>query len=205
MITLKLLDSIKDISKKINISIAESLNDKLTKNEYALKTKAKNIVFNLIQSQPEIASLNGGKLQGAFGIIDPSSAISAIIKSIADSIDVKFTKFNDKLKGGISINIQPSSFENLLNLSQGFVNYKNSDLHWLNWLLTQGDKIIIINYQYNAKTGLGRSGLGNMIPGDSFRVPPEFSGSQNNNFITRAFLNSSAEKQFIKILEEALS
>jgi hypothetical protein len=118
---------------------------------------------------------------------------------------VVFKPFNNNLRGGISINIQPASFVNLLSLQEGFTTYSGGTLHWLDWLLLKGDSIIIIDYQYNPKIGLGRSNLGNMIAGGSFRVPPQFSGSEDDNFITRALTGDVAEGQIMKMLEEVLS
>jgi hypothetical protein len=63
----------------------------------------------------------------------------------------------------------------------------------------------VAGYQYNPQTGIGRSKLGNMKTGGSFRVPPEFSGTEQNNFITRALVGSNQEKQISKIFETILS
>ena len=62
----------------------------------------------------------------------------------------------------------------------------------------------MVNYQYNPQTGLGRSGLGNMKPGGAFRVPPQFSGTVENNFITRAFVGDYQEGQIINIIQKVL-
>jgi hypothetical protein len=205
MITLKLTDSIPDITRNINQAIAEELNANVQKKISNVSTQVKDLVSNAIESQPEIQSLKDGALKGAFGIIDSDIAILNIMQSITSSIEVRFKKFDSNLNGGVVVNVQPSSFSNVLGLPQGFTVYKSGVLHWLDWLLLRGDTIIIADYQYNPKTGLGRSGLGNMITGGSFRVPPQFAGSDNDNFITRALLSNEAEAQIIKILEEAIS
>jgi hypothetical protein len=205
MITLKLTDSIPDITRNINQAIAEELNANVQKKISNVSTQVKDLVSNAIESQPEIQSLKDGALKGAFGIIDSDIAILNIMQSITSSIEVRFKKFDSNLNGGVTVNVQPSSFSNVLGLPQGFTVYKSGVLHWLDWLLVRGDTIIIADYQYNPKTGLGRSGLGNMITGGSFRVPPQFAGSDNDNFITRALLSNEAEAQIIKILEEAIS
>ena len=107
--------------------------------------------------------------------------------------------------GGLEVNFQPSTFDNLIGLPEGHVKYSDGDLHWLNWLLNAGDTIIIVNYQYNPATGMGRSGLGTMIPGGVFRVPPQFSGTSDNNFITRALLGTTQEDQIINLIKDILS
>lgn len=208
MITLKLTDSIDIIEKKVNKAISEIANDIILKKQSTILSKCKILVNEWILSQPEIISLvssNQESLAGQFGIPAGSvySVATAIVSSVQNSISVKIIKFNDNLKGGIEVYFQPKNFNNLLTLPEGHVIYQGGDLHWLDWLLKRGDNIIVANYQYNPQTGIGRSGLGNMISGGSFRVPPQFSGIENNNFITRALIGSEQEKAITKIFQEA--
>jgi hypothetical protein len=123
---------------------------------------------------------------------------------VVDSTEVKFVKFSNTLKGGLEFNFQPSSFANLLALPAGHTIYQDGDLHWLEWLLKRGDSIIVTNYTYNPSSGLGRSGLGNMIPGGAFRVPPQFSGTEDNNFITRALIGPVQEKHLADIFSRII-
>jgi hypothetical protein len=205
MITLRLTDSIPNISRDINRAIAEELNNRARPKIIDLTKNIKTLTFNAIESQPEIQSLRDGILKGAFGIIDSTLAINNIQQSIINSIDVRFKAFDDNLRGGVSINIQPASFSNLLSLQEGFTKYSGGTLHWLEWLLLRGDSVIIVDYQYNPKIGLGRSNLGNMVGGGSFRVPPQFSGSESDNFITRALSSEAIESQISQMLEEVIS
>lgn len=211
MITIKLLDSINTIEKNVNKAIAEKLNEFLLKKQSTLLSRAKILSAFWINNQPEIKSLSSyspDSLAGHFGI--PPSLAAGIAPSITlaieNSITTKFVKYNSKLTtGGLEINFQPSNFNNLLNLPQGHVIYQGGDLHWLNWLLTAGDTIIVSNYQYNPITGLGRSGLGNMVGGGSWRVPPQFSGTVDNNFVIRALTSSEAYNDIKKLFQEILS
>ena len=77
-------------------------------------------------------------------------------------------------------------------------------MHWLDWLLKRGDSIIVVNYQYNPQTGIGRSKLGNMVDGGSFRIPPQFSGTIDDNFITRSFSGPTQEQQLTKLFKDIL-
>jgi hypothetical protein len=209
MITLKILDSEATIEKNVNAAIAEEVNGRVFRNQQKLLQKCKSLVSGWITSQPEILSLQSNdimSLAGQFGLYpgQENNAITTIINSVESSITVKFTKFTPKLVGGVEVNFQPNNFLNLLNLPQGIVNYGKGTLHWLDWLLTKGDSIIVVSYQYNPTTGLGRSGLGNMIGGGSFRVPPQFSGTKDNNFITRALVGPQQEQQIANIFKEIL-
>lgn len=206
MITLRLVESEAEISKNINLAIATELNSKINRRLSELENNIKAFVSRHISSQPELISLSAGILRGAFGLYSGTAASisSSITKTIENSVNIKFQPFDKNLKGTLEINIQPSDLSNLLTLPEGHVKYKDGDLHWLNWLLTKGDEIIIIGYEYNPQTGIGRSGLGNMVAGSAFRVPPQFSGTIDNNFITRALLGKQQEKEISNIIQKIL-
>lgn len=204
MISVKLLDSVNSIEKKINQAIATHMNNKLSINSNSIINNIKLYIPIWLKKQPEMLSLvdnSPGSLRGAFGITkNGSNIIDSIISSVVDSLTFSFKKFDDNLNGDLIINIQPTTFQNLLALSDGSVIYQDGTLHWLEWLLLRGDEIIVAGYQYNPTSGLGRSKLGNMIDGASFRVPPQYSGTIDNNFVTRALNGKEQIDQIIKII-----
>lgn len=209
MITIKLIDTIKDVEKKVNAAIAVEINTILFQNQSKILQESKSLVSKWIASQPEMIDLQSsvpGSLAGQFGLYpgQGQSSVISIINSIENAITINFKKFDNKLLGGVEVNFQPLDFLNLLNLPQGIVNYKDGQLKWLDWLLTKGDTTIVVSYQYNPSTGIGRSGLGNMIKGGSFRVPPQFSGTDSNNFITRALVGPEQEKRITDIFKRVL-
>jgi hypothetical protein len=208
-ITLKLLESVDQIENNILSAIATQFNSSMKSNKSKILDNVKLLIPSWISNQPEMESLLSGgtnSLVGQFGItISPASIVNAIVSSIVSSTTISIVPYNKKLKGGgIEVNIQPDNFSNLLSLPQGHSIYRDGDLHWLDWLLNRGDEIIVVGYEYNPQTGLGRSRLGNMKEGGSFRVPPEFSGTDENNFITRALIGSEQEKAIVKIFEKIL-
>jgi hypothetical protein len=209
-ISLKLLDSVDEVESKILSAISSNFNSLMKSNKTKIFNEIKLLIPSWISNQPEISSLSSSdpqSLVGQFGItIDPSSIINSIISAVVNSCSVSIVPYDSKLKnGGIEINIQPDNFANLIGLPQGHSTYLGGDLHWLDWLLNRGDEIIVVGYQYNPQTGLGRSKLGNMKSGGSFRVPPQFSGTQDNNFITRSLVGAEQEKQIAKIFEKILN
>jgi hypothetical protein len=162
-----------------------------------------------LESQPEIDSLKKtgipNSLGSLFGLTSdmPSRAVAAILDAVVSSIDLRVGRANKYLKTNIELVFQRADFVNLLSLPEGFViTEKGEDLHWLDWLLTKGDTIIISGYTYKAETGRGRSGGGFMKEGGAFRVPPEYSGTLENNFVVRAF--EGREKEINAILSELL-
>lgn len=209
MITLKLLGSDASITKTIHTAIAKSINELISKKKRKVEAKLRRAVRFWITATPEMQSLMEkgipNSLNSQFGLrnIDAKGAVEAIVSSIVNSAEIKISKINNKLTGKIEFNFQPSDLRNLLGLSEGHVvTEKGQDLHWLDWLLTKGNSTVIIGYTYST-SGDGRSGVGSMKKGGSFRVNPQFSGTVNNNFITRSLV--SREQKVISILSEVLS
>jgi len=199
-ITLKLVDPVSKIESDINKAIAETLNKKIKQNYYEASEQVKRLVASAVISQPEIESLVSGYLRGAFGIPIGVNPIEGLEESISNSISVSLKKFDNRLNGGLEIYIQPTSFRNILNLPNSSIVYEKGEINWMDWLLLRGDAAIIVGYQYTPKYGIGRSRMGYMEGGRFFRVPPEFSGYAENNFITRAL----EEESFLSSLETTL-
>lgn len=207
--SIQITDSIQTIEKNVNSALVEMFNDFIIKNINNLINSTKSLIPLWIKNQPEIISLLSSEstsLAGQFGIQNNgNSIVNNIIQAVVGATEIKFIKYNTKFNGGLELRFQPSDFNNLLSLRDGHTIYKGGDLHWLDWLLKRGDSMIVANYQYNPQTGLGRSGLGNMVPGGSFRIPPQFSGTVDDNFITRAFIGSDQENQITQIFKKILS
>lgn len=207
MIGLKLVDSIAKIEKDIKSALVRDLNVYLDKRKGATVDKLRKATKSFILNQPEMRSLQEAgvpySLNSLFGLRKgtDASAVNVIADAVVDSMKISFTRIDQNFKGGVTFNIQPEDFQNLLGLSEGHVlTQKGSDLHWLNWLLTKGDSVVVAGYQYSAQ-GDGRSSTGRMVVGNSFRVPPSFSGTESNNFVTRAF--EGKQKEIESIISEA--
>lgn len=209
-LTIRLLDTVQSVESNITTAIASVVNDKLSRNTTKILRLSKEHIKQSILSSPEIVALFSSdptSLAGQFGFnISASSVVSAIVSSIVESTQIKFIEYNKNLRGGgFNILCQPSNFLNLLALPQGHTIYTGGDLHWLDWMLTKGDTIIVVNYRYNPQTGLGRSGLGNMVEGGAFRVPPQYSGDIQNNFVTRALSNPVLDQQLSSLIRDILN
>jgi hypothetical protein len=203
-IFVELLDSNDKIQGAMYSALVKLINKKIIKNKDKTITAFKQRIRRWVMDQPEIDSLlNAGShsLHAQFGLHrgSESTIVDNIISAIVDSFAVRIGKINTKFKGKIEFNFQPKNFFNLLSLSGGHViTTKGSDLHWLDWLLMRGDTTIIVGYEYESGSG-GRSGGGLMGEGGIWRVPPEFSGTNTNNFVTRAF--KLREKEISQVLQ----
>ena len=201
-ISIKLIDTIPTIRENINTALAGMINDMIRKKRQTLIKELRLSVHQWVSEQPEMIELRKsgpGTLASQLGLVAGTESIitEKIIQNIASSVEVEITPVSKNLKkGGITFYCQPSDFTVLLNMPEGFVRTKLANrLPWLRWLLLEGYKPIIVGYSYEMNPGKGRSRGGLMKEGGSWRVPPAHAGTEDNNFITRAFEKRSNEIQ----------
>lgn len=192
-INLKLLESDSEVSNLILSIIKETLNNAFSKALKNLRNTIPVEVKNAIISEPEYQSLISGKLRYEFGIPDASSAVNSIVDSWANNIvidTIPIVVSGNGLKGGFSINMIKDDYSDVLNLAGSTIKDSKSGavLPWLEWLLLYGGQIIIKNYRVQmGPNANSRTGMAVMVSSkENWRVPPEFAGTKNNNWISRA-------------------
>lgn len=202
------LKNLDKIASDIQKAFAFEVNKRGRKNSGKVARELKSLVKMWIMQTPEIQSLLSqgapDSLNALFGLPpgSPEAATTAIVDAVANSMNINVSRINDKLEGGITFSFQDQAFSNLIGLPQGHQPTEfGTDLHWLDWLITKGDAIIVKGFFYEPSNG-GRSGGGSMKLGGSFRVPSQFSGTIVDNFITRAF--QGKEKQISAVLSKYL-
>lgn len=209
-LSINILESNSQIQKLIYTALAKEINKLINKNSNKVLRELKQQIREWVLQSPEVASLLAQgldfSLNALFGLTpgSPSSAVEAIASSVAEATSITVSKVSPSdLTGNISFHFQPEDFGNLLGLPEGHqLSEEGIDLHWLDWLLTKGDSIIVQGYFYDPQ-GEGRSGGGTMKLGGTFRVPPEFSGTLDNNFITRVF--DGKQKAIQSVLARAMT
>lgn len=183
-LNIKIMESNDEIKKQINAALAGQINKRLAKSIRKIETAIIPVVRGALTSSPEIASLKGGVLQAEFGL--QSDPTSQIISAITESLNITFQKVNKNLDGGFLLEMQPTSFSNVLSLSVAEQLIEGGRIPWLSWLLTAGDSILIANFgvEFGSYGRTGRARMsGNFAP---YKVHSSFSGTSDNNFITRA-------------------
>jgi hypothetical protein len=191
----KLLDNQKEISKKILealLPLAQEYFERVTDN---LSNNIADIIISYIKNEPEYESLLNGTLKYEFGIPDAGPRIEFILSHIKSSGVTKIQNpiiRGNRIVASYQVQLIKSDFENLLAVgSSSFTTEKGQQLDWLRWLLIEGDTLIITGYEFEFGPNIGsRTGMGIMKMGNSWRVPPEFAGNVNNNWITRG-INSA--------------
>ncbi len=194
MLNIRILESDRQISALINRGLARAFDKTMRQNIPALKTKMGSIISGALYNSHEIRSLSGGTLMADFGLTsDPShNIVSSVVSSMAITTK-RTTSSSSTIRGGFTLTLQPSDYTNLLSLPSAQQPIDGGSIPWLEWLLTLGDSIIIANFgvEYGP---FGRTGKAHMTESAKpFKVNSSFSGTPNNNFITRAIQSVSPQ------------
>lgn len=210
-IQFKLLDSNKTIESKILNAllpdVAQYVNTAITH----IKRDISNIVMSSIASSPEYASLISGNLQYELGIPDPMNKIAGLIDIWTRNIQYEYKKpsiSNNKIISKFSASMIRADFSDVLYSEYAVVQdmSRGYNLPWLEWLLLNGNATIVKDYQViigpNSRSRTGFAIMRNN-PATYWKVPSEFAGTINDNWITRAI--ESASSQIDNLLQKALS
>jgi len=162
-----------------------------------------NVVRESIMATPEYRSLHGGKLQGELGVTAPAIRIEAVINTWVSHIFVE-AKVALRPLLSIEIGFLEEGYGDVLSLREASYDYEKGTIPWLQWLLLEGDKRIVRSYKFSPITRNSRTGLGIMTPSGrrGWQVPAEFSGTETNNFATRAF--DGVDTKIEKIVESVI-
>lgn len=203
-----ILETNSQIASAIIHSIKDVIGNAIKKSMNKIVDGVKDIVAESLRQEPEYGSLMSGKLKADFGIPD-STMVQRVVDALVDTInvaDIPISANKNGLQGGFVLTMMKSDdlngviYQDIANVSD----IKGYKLPWLEWLLLQNNAPIVKNYQVKyGPSAYSRSGLGIMVPSDGdWRVPPEFAGSSENNWTTRAVDRS--EGQIYKLIQQTI-
>lgn len=195
----RIVDSEQKITNNFYKEAAKELRKIFEQASPKIRADVINIVVDALMDCPEVKSLQGGKLQYAFGIPD-ADVVTTIVYAIANSTQVKFKNFKftkSSVSNVLSVYIQPTDLKNILGLEEAYIETEmGAELPWLQWLLMHGDEVIVFDFHVLYRDGAGRSDGAIMVPKGVYKVDSQYSGTIEDNFITRAI-----SKEIGKIVE----
>lgn len=151
-------------------------------------------------------SLDIGQLRRDFGFRPGENVGERVVKAVSSSIQLNALGPTSASLGGIRLSLLKGGIEFLLDKDFGAYDSNGNTVDWLKWLLTAGDTIIIADYEVIYKdTPRSRSGYALMISpkmSKGFRVDPAYSGTIDDNWITRAL--AATEVDMLTKLKEGL-
>lgn len=201
---MKFTAKLKESEKQINAIMTQEINKVLKRvvnSARPIIAKEVGILFKrAIESSPEYQSLLFGKLMNEFGIEDSPRKLADIMNVWLNSIN---TEYNTR-SGVLTINMCLSDFRDVLGLeAASIITEKGQELEWLRWLLLDGDKTIVRDFHIEYNPMYSRTASDVMVKGGSWGVPPEFSGSLGDNFVTRA-LDTISDEAISNIIQKQL-
>jgi hypothetical protein len=186
----KLLQGSGDLARYITQNFIQIINKNFFSKKNIIQQNISSIVIESIKAQPEYSSLKSGVLRNQFGIANVS-VVDSILSEL-DDIQVQLIKpraLKNGIEASLIVNMIKEGFPDILGSSgASYVSEKGSQIDWLRWLLLEGNNSVVVGYKYFPKADpRSRTGKGIMIKGESaiYRVPPEFAGTAENNWITR--------------------
>ena len=202
-----------ELERKLFKELNRLLNQSMNKSAKELTPIIQEIVKKSLLESEELKALSSGDLIGEFGIRPSTASIVAeqIALNVSQTVEVKPMSVSLKTKrGGLSLKVQPNDLQNVLSIPNGSYTYysrrckKDVTINWLDWFLTKGDAIIVAKFYFEESVGAGRSGMGSMQKGSSWRVRPEYSGTIDDNAITRALQSEETKAKMIKSIENVI-
>lgn len=178
-----------------------------------IKPKISNIILNQLNKSDTVQSLLSGKLKDDFGLFGNVAKVTLtnIIIEISEGIELNIE--SSQKSGSIittTLDILPySDFDKIISVAGGSFPSMGGNVDWLEWLLTRGTQVVIGDYWIfpyaKGKTRSGGNSIMKMIeskPRRPFRVDPNYAGTIEDNFITRAV--ESVRDDISKVLLEAV-
>lgn len=190
-LTIELPNFPSEFKKNITREIQQVFNKKMPTVVKKIESRLEVVLRRLIQDSSEYQALVGGDLRGEIGLPDPN-VVEAVIDVWAQGITVQYKKTN--ALGTISIGMIQADYADVLSLPEASYAYASRDgntvIEWLRWLLLESTAVIVLDYNF-AASNRGRTGLGIMVKkdGGGWRVPAQYAGTANDNFVTRALVD----------------
>jgi hypothetical protein len=198
-LSLDLTDSTDVIVQQILENLKKEINNTFNKAIPKITDNIKDIIKQALISEPEYSSLKAGTLRAEFGIEFPEN-IDRVIDALVSTLEVQKSEIRilrNGLSGGFSLTmIKKDDISGVIYTDiASVIDNKGYVLPWLEWLLLKGNEVLVKNYSVNyTSSSRSRSGMALMVKSDrGWRVPPNFTGSENNNWITRAVKKSESQ------------
>tara|TARA_R110000824_G_C15212742_1_gene676788 strand:- start:2080 stop:2757 length:678 start_codon:yes stop_codon:yes gene_type:complete len=197
---------VEEISKKIK-KYAGSVAGELTE-------KIQQVVRERLSMCEEYGSLVGGALRAQLGIPNAEVSVADIVNMWVQGIGVTIETGSGSLLT-VRIGIIKDDYVDVLSLDGSEYTYirkhppekagQSQTIPWLQWLLLEGDRRIIVDYEFSP-TKIGRSRMAGVMKKNSkkaWQVPSQYSGTSVDNFATRALTNVHIDIE--KIVESTLT
>lgn len=200
------------IEEKLGKATVDVINAGIQKAAPTIGKRLGELLVNTVKQGRVYQSLVGGDLRYELGLENAKSDMDAILTVLAKSVALNFIPFKyyrGKVTGSFSIDLLKGGFAPLLAHPKASYQSNEYTINWLEYLLLRGDSIIILDHHIvfdlnPAQQSYSRTGDALMFPGGTWRVPPEFSGLPDSNFLTWSVESREFQNGANKIINEEL-
>jgi hypothetical protein len=213
-LSIELLTTEAEFKYMVRTAMVAKLNELLRRGLPQLRAKISPFIHNALIKSPVYRDILVGDLSADLGFRrgQEERFITGIIKALSNEFILELKPLtlmaSGDISGGVELKIIQSDFKDILNHPLAFIKTKKQKLHWLDWLLTWGDRIVVRDHSIIFKrTRHSRSGFAIMVKSKFspfWRVPPQFSGTLDNNWITRALEGANVEAEITNLFYEYL-
>lgn len=210
MLTVRLEQSESDIVNYIMADLAQSFTASLRNAAPSILNRVSDIIAVAVYASPEMDSIINGRLREELGIADARPIVDQIISMLQQNIEFSIDPVNVVggrfVSGGCTIKILRSDFADVLSIPDAtYLTQKRITIPWLNWLLFAGDSPVIYGWRIKLDPNNPLASRTGAImvksPGSTWGVPSEFAGTMDDNFLTRAFADVTADIEGIVLSE----
>lgn len=198
----KLLNSAKEIESKILYALLKPSSVSMMNSIKKLKIELPLLITAAIENSPEYSSISNGKLRYELGIDNADSKLAQLVSVWSSNIEYNYSPpsiVGNRIKSSFSANMIRVDFADVLyyDFANVIDSVRGYSLPWLEWLLLEGNRTIIQNHEVVfGPNRRSRTGLAVMRQSSSsWKVPAEFAGTQDDNWITRTLNNASGDIQ----------
>lgn len=172
-------------------ALARKLSDAFARAAGGAAARVGAIAAAAIQASPEYASLLTGELRGQLGAVDAAAVLRRVCENVAGGVRVTslgVRRQGDGLSGGVRVALVKGDYSEVLGAEGAtFTSEGGFEIPWLRWLTLEGDAVLVADHHFEAgHRGRSRTGLGLMVKPGSWRVPPQFAGTAEDNWVLRA-------------------
>tara|TARA_R110000824_G_scaffold143199_10_gene310794 strand:- start:4611 stop:5261 length:651 start_codon:yes stop_codon:yes gene_type:complete len=190
---IEITDTAASMQDKLTIEFYKLANARIKRNAPIGLAQAKATTLAFLISTDTYQSLVSDELAYHFGFIKGTEerVLRPILNTFVESIHYEFIPFS-KTGGSFTFFGISDDYADVLALPQAYIQGKNRSkftteypLPWLNWLLLQGDEILVKDHKISIGAISGRSGEAVMIEGGTWSIPSRFRGTPTNNWVTK--------------------
>lgn len=199
-------------TKNMSFAVSKLINKRVRLERGRALTRIRNLTKRAFEQSNEYIALDGGILAAHFGFWSGTEKeiLDTIINIISDAIYDRNDGFKPDGKGNISgrwrLQLRSDVYTQLFELDDSVIYSAGGDVYWLEWLLASGNDPVIKDFEILfGSFASSRSGEAIMIPGIEWSVPSVYSGTFNDNWLTRTFNSDYFNNGIVRIIREVFT